>query len=131
MEEEVSSTSLPCKSYDIGLLLESKTDIRNISRDDLYNILTKEPDPNVSSYPRTRLCSTSSILRQFQPSWLLKHPWVHYSCHTDGVFCRACAMFAPEQVKARSVGCFVNKPYRQWNNIGQKMQMAMQHKITI
>jgi hypothetical protein len=72
-----------------------------------------EPNPNASSYLRTRPCE-SSALSQFQPSWLKQYPWLHYSRHIDGAYCRACVLFAPDHVGGQDIGQFVIKPYTAW-----------------
>ena len=82
----VSSFVVDC---DIGKLVKSQTDLHMLSPEDKYCILTTEPNSNTSSYPRTRPCA-SSAYRRFQPAWLKQHPWLHYSKHVDGAFCRAC-----------------------------------------
>lgn len=48
-------------------------------------------------------------------------PWLHYSAFCDGVFCRACAIFAPETVGGHVPGQFVSKPFKSWVNKTQKM----------
>ena len=78
---------------DIGKLLESHVNIHGISRDDIYRLIMTEPDANPSHYPRTEQSTGSS--RQFQPLWIKKFPWIHYSYHVDGVFCCACVFFCP------------------------------------
>ena len=76
-----SSTSIEC---DIGKLLDSK-DLHNLSREHKYNILTKEPNPDPSIYPHSRLwvCIFSPV-----PTSMVK-AISHYSKHVDGIFCRA------------------------------------------
>ena len=98
---------------DIGKLLELKFNVTTLSREEKYRILTREPNTDASSYPRTR-ASASAAFRQFQPSWLKSFPWLHYSQHTNGAFCRACAMFVPETVGGQIPGQFVTKAFRSW-----------------
>ena len=91
------------------------------SRDDLswenkYYVLTTEPNSDPSSFPRTR-SSNSQPYRQFQPSW---YPWLHYSQHDDGVYCRVCALFAPKQIGGQDLGQFVIKPFKSWGKVFQK-----------
>ena len=43
-----------------------------------------------------------------------QYPWLHYSKHVDGVFCRARAFFGPDKVGGQSPGQFVRKPFNTW-----------------
>ena len=104
---------------DIGKLLELHTDMHQLSRENKYCIVTLEPNPDASSYPCTRPCE-SSAFRQFQPSWLKQYPWLHYSHHVDGAYCRACVLFAPDQAGGQDIGQFVTKPYTAWIKMSQK-----------
>ena len=106
-----SSSTQPCTSVtalltyktDIGSLLESGIDIRHdLSREEVYNILISKPNPDPTSSPRTHLQSSGSFW-QFQPSWLKPYPWLHHR-QIDGVFCHACAFFAPEKVGVHAPG---------------------------
>ena len=94
--------------------------LSQLSRDHQYKILRTEPSHDASMYPRTRTCETGSY-RQFQPSWLKQYPWLHYSCFSDGAFCRACALFAPDQVGGHDIGNFVTKPFRAWIKMSEKV----------
>ena len=79
-------TSTPCSSStllidksDIGNLLESGIDIHhNLMREEMYLILTCEPNMDPTSYSYTRPQSTGAY-RQFQPTWLKQYSWLHYS----------------------------------------------------
>ena len=68
-----------------------------LTREQLYQILTHEPNLNSSVCPCTQV-SPSNIFRQFQPTWLKKHPWLHYSSFTDGAFCHVCAAFLTDNL---------------------------------
>ena len=77
----------------IGKLIELHgcANMKQFSRDEIYCVLKSEPDVHPESYPRTRSHqATRSLFRQFQPSWVKNHPWLHYSHHVDGAYCRAC-----------------------------------------
>ena len=101
-------------------MLVFNVNIHSLSRTEKYKILTTEPDPNPRSYPRTQPYA-SGAFRQFNPSWLKKYPWLHYSQEVDGVFCRACAFFAPTTAGGHALGQFVTQPFRSWVNKTQKM----------
>lgn len=70
-----------------------------------------EPSADPSADPQTPAYPGSSFLHQFQPTWLKQYPWLHYSCHLDGVFCKSCATFAPEKVGGHTLGQFVTKSF--------------------
>ena len=52
--------------------------------------------------------------RQFKPEWTQSHSWLHYSPSEDGVYCKACVLFAPADVKQQKLGSLVNKPFSVW-----------------
>ena len=94
--------------------------MRSFDKDHRYRILKREPNLHPSAHPRT--CQYSSgPTRQFQPSWVVQYPWLHYSVFRDGAFCKACAFFAPEMVRGQVLGQFVTKPFTTWANKTQKM----------
>jgi hypothetical protein len=105
---------------DIGALLNLGNNIRGLPREHLHRVLTSEPNPDPSSYPRTRRGSAGAF-RQFQPAWVKQHPWLYYSRYCDGLFCRACVCFAPEKVGGQLLGQFVSKPFTTWTNRTQKV----------
>ena len=104
---------------DIGKLQDSRVDIRGLSRDNKYRLLTTEPNPDPLSYHRTRPCPSSS-LRRFKPGWLKQYPWMHYSQFCDGVYCRACVVFAPYQAGGQDLGKFVLEPFQYWTKTTDK-----------
>ncbi len=119
MPAEISESATEC---DIGKILHLRSgSLRDLSREEKYCILSKDPNSDVSVYPRTRPYG-SGAFRQFQPSWLAQFPWIHYSTFCDGVFCRACAIFAPKVVGGHTLGQFVTKPFKSWTNKTQKMK---------
>ena len=113
-------SSVIAAECDIGKLLDSGIDLQKLSREEKYRILTTNPSLDPSSYPRTRPYASGSF-RQFQPDWLRQYPWLHYSRHVDGVFCRACAFFGPDKVGGQSAGQFVRKPFNTWAKKTQAM----------
>ena len=42
------------------------------------------------------------------------HSWLHYSPSEDGVYCKACTLFAPADVKRQKLGVLVHKPFSVW-----------------
>ena len=121
-EREIVSEGDSLVECDIGKLQNSHIILQQLPRDTIYQILTTEPNSDPSSYPRTRPYPSSS-LRQFQPSWVKQHPWLHYSQFLDGAFCRACALFAPSNVGGQDLGKFVTSPFRSWTKISVKANM--------
>lgn len=49
-----------------------------------------------------------------------QYPWLDYSSFTDGVFCRACALFAPSTVGGQDPGQFVTLPFKTWTKMVAK-----------
>ena len=112
--------SLPVLSVtSASLRVHMHVDLNQLSREDKYRVLKTNPDSDASSYLRTRPCESSSY-RQFQPSWLKQYSWLHYSKYLDGVYCRACVFFAPNQVGGQDLGQFVSKPFSAWIKMSEK-----------
>ena len=95
---------------DIGKLLELGVDLKKLSREHMYRILTAEPSADPSAYPQTPAHPGSTYLCLFQPAWLKQYPWLNYRCHFDGVFCKSCAIFAPEKVGVRLLASLYPSP---------------------
>ena len=64
-QESVTSDS----TYDIGKLLDLAVNVKILSRDDKYHLLTTEPNPFPIVYPFSRPCP-SSCYRRFRPEWV-------------------------------------------------------------
>ena len=69
--------------YDIGKIMESDVNFKDLGRDKIYRILTAEVNPEVSCYPRRAYARYSC---QFQPAWKKQYSWLQYSKHVDGFF---------------------------------------------
>ena len=115
----MSSQSAPTLENDIGKLVRSRVDLHQLSRENKHRVFTTEPDSDPPSFPRTRP-PDSAPYRQCQPSWLKQYPWFNYSQYDDGVYCRACALFALKQVGGQHLGQLVTKPFKSWGKILQK-----------
>ena len=111
------------RTSSLGKLLDLNINIDDLSREEKYQLLTTDPCTDSSSYPRTR-SSESAPYRQFQPSWLKSYPWLHYSHHVDGVYCRACAVFITENVGGQSPGQFVTKCFKSWKKTDKLAEHA-------
>ncbi len=85
----------------------------------MYRVLKTEPDSNPSSYLCTRPCQSGSF-RQFHPSWVSKHRWLHYSRHVNGAYCRACVCFGPSHICGQPLGHFVTTPFTSWIKMSKK-----------
>ena len=46
-----------------------------------------------------------------KPEWHKNHPWLHYSPSEDG---KACALFAPSDIRRQKLGTLVSKPFSLW-----------------
>ena len=103
---------------DIGKHLDIGINIQNLSREEKYSILVSDPNSDPSTHPRT---CRSVAFHQFHQLWLAQCPWVHYGPHIDGVFCRACILFAPATVGGQHLGQFVTKPFKSWVSMTQKL----------
>ena len=112
-----SSGDVLIQDWDIGKLIHSNVKLNNLSREEVYDILTCEPPMATSVYTRTRQ-SESGSFRQFQPSWVKQFLWLHYSKFEDGGFCRACAIFAPSSEDRQ----FVTQPFKMWINGLEKIR---------
>ena len=77
---------------DVGKLKNDRVDLQQLTRDNKYRLLISQPNSDPSFYPRTRPY-LSSTTQQFLPSWLSRHPWLHYSRFLDGAFCKVCFFF--------------------------------------
>lgn len=53
--------------------------------------------------------------RRFKPEWAKSRSWLHYSPSEDGVYCKACVLFAPADVKRQKLELLGNKPFSVWN----------------
>ena len=103
--------------YDIGKIMESDVNFKDLGRDMIYRILTAEVNPEVSCYPR-RACrgilvnfnlhGRSSILGFITASMWMGFFVMH-------------VFFAPENVGGQTPGQYVTKPFRLWVNKTQKM----------
>ena len=58
-QESVTSDS----TYDIGKLLDLAVNVKTLSRDDKYRLLTTEPNPSPTVYPFSRPCPSSCYRR--------------------------------------------------------------------
>ena len=102
-EQMNSSGDVFIQNWDIGKLIYSNVKLNDLSREEVYGILTCEPPMAKSVYPR--MCqSESGSFHQFQPSWVKQFSWLHYSKFEDSTFCRACAIFAPSSIRGQALG---------------------------
>ena len=103
---------------DIGLLLRSGIDFRNISSAKKLQIIVSKVDTNFK-YPTTYM---NGCNRRFQPKWVDTYPWLHYSKSENGAFCKACALFAPEAVSSQKLGVIVTTPFSNWTSMSTVFQ---------
>ena len=118
-EEECPSptqqpTTLPVPSegpslLDIGVLIRSGT-LRSLDKSMKLKLIKQAPDDKFH-YPTVFM---HGCKRRFKPEWTQRHSWLHYSPSEDGVYCKACVLFAPVDVKQQKLGSLVNKPFSIW-----------------
>lgn len=94
---------------DIGTLLKSGN-LSNLQQSIKLKIINSTPDITYN-YPVRNLYG---INRRFKVEWVKNHPWLHYSVSEDGVYCKACAIFAPGDIRRQKLGLFVTKPFQIW-----------------
>ncbi len=73
--------------------------------------LVKNVPDNTVNYPAQFLHGCN---RRFKPEWAKRHPWISYSQSDDGVYCKACVLFAPSDVHGQKLGVLVTKPFTVW-----------------
>ena len=73
-------------------------------------LVNHSPDSKFN-YPKTYM---NGCNQRFKPEWVRSHPWLHYSASEDGVYCKACALFGPSEVKHQKLGMFLSKPFSLW-----------------
>lgn len=95
--------------FDVGALIKSGN-LNLLSRSNKLKIINSTPDVTYN-YPITNMYG---INRRFRTEWVKNHPWLHYSTSEDGVYCKACALFAPSDVNYQKLGTFVTKPFQLW-----------------
>ena len=66
--------------------MHNNINVQRLPREQIYKIQTHEPNNDPTCYPCTCLCEYDCF-RQFQPTWIEKYPWIHYSSHVNGIFC--------------------------------------------
>ena len=89
--DELSTSQV--RVLDIGILLKNGQ-LKSLSRSGKLDLISQTPDPNYS-YP-TKIYYGKN--RRFKPDWVKPYSWVHYSSSEDGVYCKACALFAPTSI---------------------------------
>ena len=73
-------------------------------------IINHVPDAKYN-YPATYMNGCNC---RFKVEWVKAHPWLHYSPTEDGVYCKACALFAPDNAGRQKLGILVlNGPSNQ------------------
>ena len=94
---------------DFGVLLKNGT-LNSLTQNNKLKLLNHTPDSNFN-YPTTFL---NGCNRRFKPEWIKSHSWLHYSASEDGVYCKACALFAPSEIKRQKLGALVTKYFSLW-----------------
>ena len=108
-EEGCASSVSDSIPMDIGVLLKNGT-LNTLTQSNKLKLLNHTPDTNVS-YPTTFM---NGCNRRFKPEWVKNHSWLHYSASEDGIYCKACVLFAPSEIKRQKLGTLVTKPFSLW-----------------
>ena len=87
-------------------------------------IINHVPDTNYN-YPVKNMYG---INRRFRVEWVKNHPWAHYSKSKDGVYCKACALFAPSDIGRQKLGVFVTRPFQVWTKQSSAFLSHEEHK---
>ena len=104
-----SSSQSVSQTPDIGNILKSGN-LHSLQQDVKLELVNQTPDASYK-YPSTYMHGCN---RRFKPEWNKSHPWLHYSLSEDGVYCKACALFAPSDIRKQKLGVFVSKPFNIW-----------------
>ena len=124
---ESSSASPSPSALDVGVLL-SFGNIHSLDQAMKLKLIKQTPDTKFK-YPTKYIHGCN---RRFKPEWVQTHSWLHYSICEDSVYCKACVLFAPTEVKQQQLGLLVTKPF----SLGQSslpflITMKNWHTITI
>jgi len=68
------------------------------SKEGKYTI-TEYETKDSQTHPRHPTTHMHGCNRRFKCEWVHSHSWLHYSASEDGVYCKACALFAPSEIK--------------------------------
>ena len=104
--EDSSESASP---LDIGDLLKRGV-LRSLDNSMKLKLIKQSPDARFN-YPVKFMHGCN---RRFKPEWAQNHSWLHYSPSEDGVYCKACVLFAPADIKRQKLGLLVNKPFFCW-----------------
>lgn len=88
----VPSEGSSASPLDIGVLIKSGT-LRSLDKSMKLKLIKQVPDAKFN-YPMKIMHGCN---RWFKPAQ--SHSWLHYSPSEDGVYCKACVLFAPADVK--------------------------------
>ena len=99
----------PNPPLDIGVLLKDGR-LHTIPQSMKLKLVNHTPDASYN-YPTKYLHGCN---RRFKAEWVQNHSWLHYSISEDGVYSKACALFAPNDTKQQTLGILVNKPFNTW-----------------
>ncbi len=104
--------------------------MRKLPDDHKLKIVRLVPDSH-ANYPAVYM---NGCNRRFKVQWLESHPWLHYSPSENGAYCRACALFAPEEVRGQQLGVLVTEPFRTWtkqSSVFERHEKREYHHIAV
>ena len=89
----VPSEGSSASPLDIRILIKSGT-LCSLDKSMKLKLIKQGPDAKFN-YPTKFMHGCN---RRFKPEWAQSHSWLHYSPSDDGVYCKACVLFAPADV---------------------------------
>lgn len=114
-----STTALP---LDIGYLLKHEN-LSHLPQSMKLRLVNHTPEAGYN-YPAKNMYG---INRRFRVEWAKNHSWIHYSIADDGVYCKACALFGPSEIRRQRLGVFVTKPFQMWTKQSSASSTHEQH----
>ena len=123
LASHASQVALPTSATDIGILLQSGN-LHTLPQRSKLELINHSPGHNFI-YPTKYLHGCN---RRFKPEWVINHPWLHYSIAEDGVYCKACALFAPSDISRQKLGSLVSKPFNLWTKQSSVFLSHEQHQ---
>ena len=116
-EQDSVDSSRVLSKLDISLYAGKPDQLKNLSDEEKYNLLTShfKPNQNFPFHSKAFIEKGKTKVRSFQYSWLQTFPeWLVFSPSCMGVFCAKCVLFACQAAGKGShqvQGSLVSKPY--------------------
>ncbi|KAF0747872.1 zinc finger MYM-type protein 1-like, partial [Aphis craccivora] len=119
----IKNTENVClNKFDIGLFNRFTT--KQIDSEQIYQILTNTWYPE----PSYQFIATGKRNLKFQYKWLDRWKWLAYSKSQNGVYCKYCISFSPEEVCSQKLGKFVLTKFDDWAHAIDKFNEHQKNK---